>query len=856
MSTVADLAASGRSVPAWSEGEFAQLVNATLKQMHSVLALARSPLADSSLVTPLLVLDDVSPTADERGQALRLLLHWAVEQLAPARPDYPIGEYRPWDDSTWRDPHWWRYNILRHRYLDPLHPDEFVDGGRYTETLVDLTGIPSTDTYFDERNRAIRDVADWLWQQMRTGQADDELRELALEAAYQPLRAAPEADALLGIAVTFDEVFPRTLLVQMAEAEHLTEIDRALDYLIQHRFLQVGEGAQNLWLSPVLRRYIYRRQRKIDLAARHRRAATYFAAEQLPLTTARHLCAAERDAEAADLLLGAAAELVNELHGDELVAVLDGLSRSQLSAPQWRAVQVLRADLFRQRGLRSEALAACRAALRVTEEPALQASIYRRMGKLYENHNQLHALGYYQQAAERFAEDDAELGELLKDRAWLYILRKEWPQAEADLELALARVPESSMALRADIYDALAAMARYRERYPDAIANARRALALREAAGDLLRVAKSHNNLGLTYNAMGDYHHAILAFREAENAYETLGNRELVAGAHVNIGFALHLDGQLPAAVQAYQACLDICEAIDLPLVAARAHSNLVEALVELGELTAARRHWQLGFALIRQAGFDDEEAYYYQLLEQFPQLQEGLPAAVPVAALQTANQAGQDAANVDAAPSGMAATTDAVPPLPSLELSPDEEAVVILAKTEDKLTPRRLIDELGVSKATATRRLADLVARGILQRFGEGRGTYYAPAQMKLDPAESEPVLPSAAENRPRGELQRDPAPEFDPLYQHRTRLKNIYGLVGLGLSTPARRPQRLVAQFDRPPALDQFFRLEAELAQLLAAEIDLVPATVLEGAPVDADGQASIQRVTWVWQPATFLP
>ena len=85
----------------WSEAEYTQLVNATLRQVHSVLALARSPLADSPLVTPLLVLDDVSPTADERGQALRLLLQWAVDQLAPARPTHPLGAYRPPDDPTW-----------------------------------------------------------------------------------------------------------------------------------------------------------------------------------------------------------------------------------------------------------------------------------------------------------------------------------------------------------------------------------------------------------------------------------------------------------------------------------------------------------------------------------------------------------------------------------------------------------------------------------------------------------------------------------------------------------------------------------------------------------------------------------
>ena len=616
----------------WSEAEYTQLVNATLRQVHSVLALARSPLADSPLVTPLLVLDDVSPIADERGQALRLLLQWAVEQIAPGRASYGLGTYRPPDDPTWRDSRWWRYNILRHRYLEPLHPDEFVAGGRFTETLLALTGIPSVDTFFDERNRAIREVAQWLRQQALTGQADAELRDLALAAATRPLDKQPTAAALLAIAAAFDDVFPRSLLLQMAEAEHLPDAETALAYLTQHRFLQVGDEAQNLWLSPVLRRYVYLRQSKPDLSARHRRVADYFLAEDNPLAAARHLQAAQRWDAAADLLLDAADELVNELHADNLVRGLDAFKRNHLSADRWREVQILRADLYRQRGRHSDALAACRAALRAADAAVDQARIYRRMGKLYEKHNQLHALGYYQQAAERFPTDTPELVVLLKDRAWLYILRQEWTEAEADLTQALALVPADASDLRADIYDALASLARHLRRYPDAIGHGRAALALREETGDLLRVANSFNNLGLIYNDMGDYRHAIAAFREAQTTYATLGNRELAAGSLLNIGLAHHMDGRLDEAIHAYRDCLARCQAIGLPLVEARAHSNLVEALADQGDIDAARRHWETGLALSRQAGFDDEIAYYQDLARQFPALNGEAKPAPPTA--------------------------------------------------------------------------------------------------------------------------------------------------------------------------------------------------------------------------------
>jgi hypothetical protein len=152
-----------------ADAGFTEHVNSAFKNYHSILALSRSTLANSALVAPALVRDSVSPTADERGHALRLALQWAVNLLAPEPPEYPLGTPRPYDDPTWRDPRWWRYNILRHRYLEPLHPDEFVEGGRYTETLIGLTGIPSADTFFEERNRAIREVAAWLRQQLTSG---------------------------------------------------------------------------------------------------------------------------------------------------------------------------------------------------------------------------------------------------------------------------------------------------------------------------------------------------------------------------------------------------------------------------------------------------------------------------------------------------------------------------------------------------------------------------------------------------------------------------------------------------------------------------------------------------------------
>ncbi len=138
-----------------------------------------------------LVLDDLSPTPEDLGRGLYIVLQWAGEQLAPATPDYPIGQMRPLDDPTWRDPLWWRYNILRHRYLEPLHPDDFVEGGRFTDTLLSLTGIPTADTFYDERNRAIREAAEVIQRELATGYANVDLQRMSLREILQPLMSVP-----------------------------------------------------------------------------------------------------------------------------------------------------------------------------------------------------------------------------------------------------------------------------------------------------------------------------------------------------------------------------------------------------------------------------------------------------------------------------------------------------------------------------------------------------------------------------------------------------------------------------------------------------------------------------------------
>jgi len=797
-------APTGQMLGRLADLSFTQLVNDALRNYPRTLALSRSALANSQLVTPTLVKDEASPTAEERGHGLRLVLQWAVNQLAPGTAAYPLGTYRPLDDPTWRDPHWWRYNILRHRYLEPLHPDDFVGGGRYTESLLALTGISSPDAFFDERNRAIRTLAERLRQQLIDGRANSDLQRLALQEALLPLEKQDEAAKLLGIAAIFDDIFPRGLLVEMIQQEQNGLPAAALDALTTQRFLLTDTEETNLWLSPILRAYVYERQSKADCQRRHRLAAAYYEAQAAPLLAARHWRRAQQDARAVRVLFPVVDELIHELHGKELIEFFQQLDPKRLVDEQWYAVQLRLSDLFQRSGQHEEALAAGRQALQASADPTKQARVYRRIGKLYEIRNQLHALRYYQQAAERFQPTDPELAELLKDRGWLYCLRKEWDAAQNDLQQALHVAPQTAHSLRADIYDAMASLHRGTGKYRQALTYAENALSLREEGGDLMRIAKSLGNLGLLYRAMGEYGPAAAAHQEALHTYQKLGNQELTATALLNLGATYFLAQKLPSAIAAYQQSLTICQAITLPLIEIKAHYNLAEAFAAIHQTQAAQQHWQAGYDLCRQLNFDDQEALFLVL-----------HTTLALPELNPRENNTQHAGTAEQAP----------------KLDTDEQLLLSLLATEGVVTPKRLMDVANISRATATRRLTTWVEKGLLQVEGKGRGTVYCRA--------TQAILPTViAEPANKAAQAADMAAIQAVLQRLKLDLTQQYAITAMGVVLPSAAVSliKLVVRFEPLPDLTHYLQLKRHLASCLGCEIDLLLAEDTGTLPAEA--------------------
>ena len=724
--------------PSWTERELDQLVNRAFRSYRDVLELANSALAIPALIAPALILDSESPSDDDRGRALRTVLRWATSRLAPEEPRYPGGTPRPPDDPTWMNPLWWPHNILRHRYIEPLHPDDYIEGGRAIDTLLALTGIPSQKKLFGERRRGIREVAKLLRAQMANHQFDDEIRRQALESLYQSLGSQPTARTLLEIAATFRGDFPRALLLDMAVDESLPNAGPSLGYLLHRRLLQESGESKTMLMPAPLQSHLHELQAERDRIRRHERAAHFYQDKGQPLTLAWHLQQGKSSAEAADILLQMSRDLLGEQRVAELLGVLQGFAAQELSPAQWWGVQFLSSELLQRMGDYDGALQACHRALQVAQHPDQKARTYCRMGRLYQDYQPARSLMYYQEAEKWLDGSASELSSLLRERASVHMVRREWVEAESALAKALAllegrfpnpdpkvsadsgtRAPAAAARtetgpdrrwLHAEIYYALGLLYFRQERYKPALPYAQQSVVLREEMGDLAGLLESYNILGILHARLDDRDTAITFFSEGLRLAQQEGHLERVADMQMNIGVVLSEMARWEEAIPLYQQSLATYRDFGVPQKEAVLLENLVDSLAALGRVEEARRYWLDGYRLCQREELVSSRQSFEELEKKIPALQ-GQEAPSPA---QEEDTGGRPAGEENHGLAGHTAQR--------------------IAQSQGKVTVALLMRQAHISKATATRILSQMTAQGLVQRCGRGRGTYYIRTQSNIE--------------------------------------------------------------------------------------------------------------------------
>lgn len=892
------------------DSTFAALVREAFAVAHDLQTLGRHPLATSSVVQAALVLDPETPTIEEWGRALYLVLWWATERLAPevALAASPGMGQKTHTTPPIRERHWARYNLLRYLYLQP-------DLLTLDETGPSAFAIGSAEAYYEERSRAFAEAAQWLARQRDHHTGDERIRALALEQALEPALGNKSALHLLGIASLFSTPVTRTTLLAMAAGEHVANPEETLHWLLAHRYLHTSASGALIAMAEPLREHLALRQPRPLQQGRHQIAANLAGEAGDAVAAAYHLIEGGSPQLAASTLLDAPAQQ----RADGIALLARRLSANQVAPADWRSIQMLRADIAQESGQPEESMAIWRDLLKSVRTTTEQAELYLRMGRLVarrdtERSNE-QALTIYQMGLDRLAAEPDSVrspatvtapasegadsvaslrAELLKEMAWLQIHAQDWRAAEETIRKALALLSTNERSIRAELYDALSTLRRNQDQYADAIEHARAALVLREGMGDFMRLGRSYNSLGILYRITEEFEHAIQAYQKALAIFQRLDNAALVATTMLNIGTAFHFTERLEEAERWYRRCLLLADEAGLSVTEVRAHANLFEALTALGKEDEARLHWRSAWARSLQLGLEGEVDYLRQVAERdallLQEMQEDArmqggdrslirpvaPETESSALLLESAMAPESSAenHVDGSPGaivsidGEPAAIDAwmagstivqrglssmhrqeqtanTPPIAAREQTGNpitREGEIDAAINGDHTSPRlqfgaaldvsearllemlnhldtinvaTVMDATGASKATATRKLAHLVEKGLLVRHGQGRATYY-----------------SRAHGIPAVVVAGDLAGLQSRLDMVALRFAQEYNLVraravgvryGFRSDGDAEVCYEVRVSFTRNPLLDDFFALERALSRATGSRIQL---------------------------------
>lgn len=664
-----------------------QYVSDAFANFGNSLLLSQSPLAVPEIIQSALILDSDSLAEDEKGLALQVVLRWSVLQLAPIPTSAANSAERSFDDPTWMSPLWWRFNILHHLYIDPLHPDQFLQDQKRVNSLISLMGIPSMDIFYDERKRGIREVADRLiW--LANSDNVKPIGRLMVETLIAPLWK--ESQTLLGDAAMFREAFQLSWLKEITALPKSKVADEWNK--LRKRGLIRSETNRRFYVPKKVRLYLVEHYSGENLRGQHDQIGRFYCEEGAALAAAWHYQEGNRFREASTIILEHKDQWAQTTDSDvdALKETLMRFDRATLPDYEWGEIQALLGRVLHKTGNTQDAITAIRQALQVSDDLTQKTNLYRQLGKLHEDKMPELALTYYSQA-DQICPDDSLRTELLKDRAWLYILQEEWNSAETDLTAALALATTQTQ--QADINDAFAELYRLQNNLDKALSHAHTALISREESGDLLAVAKSYNNLGTLYNNSQQPSKGLAAHTESLRIINQIGNDELSAKALINIGTDYFKMDRFEEALKNYLSAHDKFTNLGMSRQIGISYYNLTEVLIELERYTEADHYLSAGFAHCNTHNLQVVKNYLEQLQTKIPQRSEI-----------------------------------------SLSLKPAHQLALELTRENQRLTRKSLIEaskqdqrfDRPLTTDTAKRRLADLVDNGILQKQGKGAGTYY----------------------------------------------------------------------------------------------------------------------------------
>jgi class 3 adenylate cyclase/tetratricopeptide (TPR) repeat protein len=135
------------------------------------------------------------------------------------------------------------------------------------------------------------------------------------------------------------------------------------------------------------------------------------------------------------------------------------------------------------------------------------------------------------------------------------------------------------------------------------VALGRRVLALAQADGSSVPVAKARREIGLSFMAGGQFEEAVEEFEHALVSAREGTNAELVIRILLAQGYCFHAVGRGEDAESAVRSALALAEELARPELVGRVHGALMRMLIWTGRLPEVRGHAETALALARRCG-------------------------------------------------------------------------------------------------------------------------------------------------------------------------------------------------------------------------------------------------------------
>jgi tetratricopeptide (TPR) repeat protein len=181
-------------------------------------------------------------------------------------------------------------------------------------------------------------------------------------------------------------------------------------------------------------------------------------------------------------------------------------------------------------------------------------------------------------AAKGLALFDQELDNIVAGGRWA-AERESSGEGEADLCISYVVGAVNLMILRLQPHDQVS--------WNEAALLAARQSGDRKAEGSVL------NNMGLTYDSLGEYRQAIDLFEQSASIAEENGDRQGYANALGNIGLAYHSEGDFDRAIDFYDKCLNVARSVGDQLLEVRALCSIGYGYYSLHEYQQAMDYYQ-----------------------------------------------------------------------------------------------------------------------------------------------------------------------------------------------------------------------------------------------------------------------